>query len=84
MILFVDDERRRMQSYVEELRFSGYDVEFKSDVDDALIFFNENHEKLELLILDVMMPTGNSFDNQQADNGLRTGISDSKGKIFPL
>jgi CheY-like chemotaxis protein len=74
MILFVDDERRRMQSYVEELKLSGYEVEFKSDVDDALIFFEENKEKLDLLILDVMMPTGNSFNNQYADDGLRTGI----------
>ena len=31
MILFIDDERRRMKSYVQELEFSGYEVEFKSE-----------------------------------------------------
>ena len=33
MILFVDDEPRRVDSYVQELRYLGHEIEFKSDVD---------------------------------------------------
>jgi CheY-like chemotaxis protein len=74
MILFVDDERRRMRSYVEAIELSHYQVKFESDVDDALEFFEKNCDRLKLLILDVMMPTGNSFDDEQTNDGLRTGI----------
>ncbi len=74
MILFVDDERRRMRSYVEAIELSHYQVKFESDVDDALNFFEKNCDQLKLLILDVMMPTGNSFDDEQTNDGLRTGI----------
>lgn len=45
MILFVDDEKRRMESYVEELGFSEY-VEFKSDVDSAIEFLKRTKRKL--------------------------------------
>jgi CheY-like chemotaxis protein len=76
MILFIDDEARRMKSYVEELECSGYEVEFKSDVDSALAFFTVNEGRIALIILDVMMPTGLSFnETASAECGLRTGIS---------
>ena len=74
MILFVDDEKRRMESYAEELRLSGYKVEIKSDVDSALDFFQENYKQIKLLILDIMMPAGNAFENVDTKYGLRTGI----------
>jgi CheY-like chemotaxis protein len=74
MILFVDDETRRMKSYVQELQLLDYDVNFESNIDDALIFFESNHKQIELVVLDVMMPTGNSFSEDRSDYGLRTGI----------
>jgi CheY-like chemotaxis protein len=75
MILFVDDEKRRMDSYVQDLVLSGHEVEFKSDVDSALEFFADNRTQIKLLILDIMMPTGESFDDDQTRYGLRTGIA---------
>lgn len=75
MILFIDDEKRRMRSYVQELELSSYTVEFKSDVDSALEYFENNKKEVELIILDIMMPTGKKFFNDnQSENGLRTGI----------
>lgn len=76
MILFVDDEKRIMDSYVEELRRSHYEyeVEFKSNVDDALDFFEKNSQKISLLILDIMMPPGSKFEEAKNEAGLRTGI----------
>jgi CheY-like chemotaxis protein len=75
MIFFVDDEKRRMEIYIKELRLSGYEVEIESDVDSALDFLGKNHEKIELLILDVMMPAGKAFEDINTKYGLRTGIS---------
>jgi CheY-like chemotaxis protein len=75
MILFVDDDKRRMESYVQELKFSGYQVKFKSEIDDAFNFYENNREDIQLVILDVMMPVGENFSDQSAaENGLRTGI----------
>ena len=73
MILFIDDEKRLMDSYVAELRLCGFDVAFESNVDKALRVLEERRAEVELLILDVMMPSGESFSDQ-AKQGFRTGV----------
>ena len=74
MILFIDDEERYVNSYVEDLRFSGYDVIWETETDAALKFFEANYKQLDLLILDIMMPPGTSFDHEETQMGLRTGV----------
>jgi len=74
MILFVDDERRRVSSYVEELEDSGYTIEFQTKVDDAWNYFEEHVDEIELLILDIMMSPGRAFQDEDTDGGLRTGV----------
>lgn len=74
MIVFVDDERRFMDSYLLELQFSGYSVRFESDVDSAWTFFLENMDRIDLLILDVAMPPGHTFRDEETEGGLRTGV----------
>ncbi|MBZ8178958.1 hypothetical protein [Oscillatoria salina] len=77
MILFIDDEYRRVKPYIEELELSGYQVEFKDNLDDALNFWEERKQEINLIVLDIMMPIGNNFDEsaqQEAECGLKTGI----------
>jgi CheY-like chemotaxis protein len=74
MILFVDDEKRRMDNYVEALEESGERVILKVDVDEALKFFDENLDQIELLVLDIMMSYGVSFEDVDTESGLRTGV----------
>lgn len=74
MILFVDDEKREMDSYVQELELSRYEVSFQTDVDVALNVFDEEFNRIDLLILDIMMPPGSSFDNSETEMGVRTGV----------
>ena len=74
MILFIDDELRQMESYIEELKWSGYEVVYKNNVDDALIFLQTHLAKLKLVILDIMMPPGELFKNGDIEYGLRTGV----------
>ena len=79
MILFIDDEPRIMDSYrlyLElELAPHGYEVVFHSKVDEAFEFFEKHLDAIDLVILDIMMPTGKRFSSLQTDWGLRTGIA---------
>lgn len=75
MILFVDDETREVRDYVNELELSGYDVTFKDNVDEALAIFDRELTEINLIILDLMMPPGTSFERTDTQMGLRTGVS---------
>ena len=81
MIVFIDDEQRKMESYVEEIRLSkikntttNYVVKFISNIDEALDYFSSQQDDIDLLILDIMMPIGNYLNSSSAQDGLRTGI----------
>ena len=74
MILFVDDEKREMESSALELTLSGYEVSYYRSVDKALKFFDQNVRRIDLIILDVMMPPGSSFKDVDTMSGLRTGV----------
>jgi CheY-like chemotaxis protein len=77
MILFIDDEHRRLKPYIEELELSGYQVEFKDNIYDALGFWEKRKQEVKLIVLDVMMPIGDDFGESaqaEAEFGLKTGI----------
>lgn len=73
MILILDDDKRHMHSYIAELDLSHFNYSFQPDVDSAVRFFSENQESIDLVILDVAMPPGDSFTLEEIEGGLRTG-----------
>lgn len=75
MILFIDDEPEYVQSYVEELRDAGHEVIIEKTVDSALNFVSDNKDRLELIVLDIMMPAGTAFRDIDTYGTLRTGLS---------
>ncbi|MBP0006413.1 MAG: hypothetical protein J7642_22295 [Cyanobacteria bacterium SBC] len=77
MILWIDDESRRVKVYLEELDLCGYKVVLKEDIDEALKFWENHKNEIQLIILDIMMPIGKNFsesERQEAEYGLNTGI----------
>lgn len=75
MILFIDDERRYMEGYLLELQLSTkHNVMFQRDVDKAIDFFREHQNEISLLILDIMMSTGETFKEHEDEAGLKTGL----------
>lgn len=74
MILFVDDEKNVLDSYLRELELSNVEVLYVSSVDEGLKILKEGSADVELIILDVMMPWGESFDEEETEQGLRTGF----------
>lgn len=75
MILFLDDEPARMEVYARDLVMSGHEIHFENNVDDALATIKENPNLISLLILDLMLPPGKSFADENTHEGLRTGIN---------
>jgi len=74
MILFVDEEQRRMNSYVEECEVAGFKVSLFSNIDLAWEFLQENRKNIEAVVLDVMLPTGKRFARPASLEGIRTGL----------
>ena len=74
MILMIDDEKRTLDSYLQELALSDFMVRYESSVDAGLKCLEENVNEIELLILDLMMPYGQAFNEDETEKGLRTGI----------
>ena len=74
MILFIDDEQKKMSSYVEELMLCNYQVELIGSVNSALNYWNLHQDKINLLILDVMMSAGIFYNNSYSEDGLGTGL----------
>lgn len=73
MIMMVDDEPRRMDAYLCELRDTGYTVQMDHNVDKALERLESDLPHIQLLILDVMMAPGQAFQSLDTQEGLRTG-----------
>jgi CheY-like chemotaxis protein len=74
MILFVDDEERPINTFMEELTRSGYDVKLETTIEGALRYFRANFDQIQLVVLDIMMPYGEVFSAAETEGGLRTGV----------
>ena len=74
MILMIDDEKRTLDSYLDELQMSKFQVRSELSADAGFRFMEEHANELKLLILDVMMPSGGSFNEEETERGLTTGV----------
>lgn len=91
MIVFVDDDKIYIQDYVEELRDNKYNVHHEHNIDKAFEFILENSQEIDLLLLDMMIPSGSLLKDKDNDNGRRTGnlfIEELRNRIdltlFPI
>ncbi len=74
MILFVDDELRRMESVVEQLEMDGLRVHTAPGVDQALAALHNDKGEIDFVILDIMMDLGSTLEHEDTEEGLRTGV----------
>ncbi len=80
-ILFVDDEfapdtvdafGSYMSMYELDLRDANFDVTRSTNVDEAILLVKS--ERFDLAILDVMMPPGDAFKDDDTMKGLQSGL----------
>jgi predicted nucleotide-binding protein len=70
-ILFVDDEAYQSRLYIDAALDGGFDVQIAESVEEALELARS--DSFDLILLDVMMPSGSFFDETETAGGFRTG-----------
>lgn len=93
-IMVAEDESFMRDAMKEMLSWMGYDVSICSDGIEAVEFFKANHEKIDLVILDMAMPGMNGIEvskklreiNKNAKIILATGylLEDERCDIFDM
>lgn len=73
VVLFVDDEGFWAKPYRERLEDAFGHIHFCDDVDEARDYFAKTLT-IDILLLDVMMPTPEGADPQETNSGLDTGL----------
>lgn len=73
MILFVEDQMESADLYLYEIRNRGLRVQHVDNVAGALRII-DRRERIEVAILDVMMPPGGALSAIATSDGLTTGL----------
>jgi len=73
MILLIDDEPEYIKNYKIALEDEKFQTELITNVDEALSFIHTKKSEIEAIILDIMMPYGDSFSGEETNGGTRTG-----------
>jgi len=72
-IFFIDDDVKRVSSYIDSLKQSGYNVILETNSSQVIPKFRENQKEIELIILDMMMPTEKEL-KEETEYGRRKGL----------
>ena len=71
-VLFIDDDRVPSGFYASALQEEGLIVERSFDIDHAWTLVD--CDKLDVVVLDIMMPGGTRYSDHQTRDGLLTGL----------
>ena len=80
----VDDEEMVLRVGEEMLHKIGYDVLLASNGKEALVIYEKNHQKIDMVLLDMAMPDmggGETYDKMKAVNpGVKVLLSSGYGR----
>lgn len=77
-IFFVDDDLKRISSYVNCLEEAGYEVLLETNSNNVLNRFLEQRDKIHVVVMDMMMPAEPDLAYEAGD-ARRTGLYLIKG-----
>lgn len=72
-VLLIDDDPYGARAYVDALKDGGFQVEYVRSVERALELARS--ESFDVIVLDVMMPSGSAFDEIETEGGFATGVA---------
>jgi DNA-binding response OmpR family regulator len=89
-ILIVDDESRMRKLIKDFLRQKNYNIMEAADGEEALNIYNENRDKINLILLDVMMPKLDGWsvlrqirqDNKEVSIIMLTARAEEQDELF--
>ena len=73
MILIIDDDVFGVSPYKFALEDAGFGVTVVGNPDDALRVLKTNRAEIELIVLDILMPSGQRLSDSETSAGLETG-----------
>ena len=73
-VLIIDDDKMPMDYYERALLKRKFIVERCLGTDEARKLLTEWHKPLDLIVLDVMMPPGETFTMDETEEGVITGV----------
>jgi CheY-like chemotaxis protein len=85
LVLLVDDDRLAVPLYKEALEVKGFAVKQCFDADSALSFVRDKKSEIGVIVLDIMIPPGKTYENLDTGEGLKTGVFlyDTLRQILP-
>ncbi|PYJ58816.1 MAG: hypothetical protein DME24_14850 [Verrucomicrobia bacterium] len=74
-IVIVDDDRLLTEAYVRALHLEGYDVRLITSVSQCKkLLQKKKHLRVDMFIVDLVMPPGKSFPGDECSGGTFTGL----------
>ncbi len=73
----VDDDQLMMSTYETVLKMRKFEVtrfHGQGCVDRALGFLEKESASVDIMVIDIMMPPGEAFKDEDTDQGMRTGV----------
>lgn len=74
IVMFVDDQLEPMRLYILQLQEAGFEVVACSGPDEALAKAGELGARIDAIVLDIMMPPGKTYGDEESERGMRTGV----------
>jgi DNA-binding response OmpR family regulator len=73
-ILMIDDDRLPMQYYIRSLEKNNFEVMYFVRPDDAFEYIDREQPHIDGIILDIMLPPGEKYKDEETNKGLKTGF----------
>lgn len=73
-ILWVDDDPATNEAFRDEIEEAGYLVDCARNPDEMWMFLSKHPDAYCGIIMDVLMPIGDTVDAERANGGLKTGL----------
>jgi CheY-like chemotaxis protein len=73
-VLFIDDETNFATNYLDALTEFGYEVIHRDSADGGLAYLHNHAVEIDLVVLDIQMPTPIGVTSVATNDGLDTGI----------
>ena len=74
-ILWIDDDIYSIYNMIELLKDEGFNVISINNIDEAIEKLDELQNKIDIVILDIMMPPGKTFSTIESKGGFASGLA---------